>query len=74
MRSRAFQVSAFNGWDEGWYNFMDMKEVTAIFDQLSEMVEKRDTEIKFQRVYIPKANGKLRPGYQANHEEFISTC
>jgi len=27
---------------------MDMKEVTAIFDQLSEMVEKRDTEIKFR--------------------------
>jgi retron-type reverse transcriptase len=35
--------------------------VNKVLNEVKHLVETRATEIDFKRVYIPKANGKLRP-------------
>lgn len=61
MNSHAYQVSAFNYVHHNWHRNMPISEVNRIMEGVKTLVENRSTEIDFKRVYIPKANGKLRP-------------
>jgi len=61
MKSHAYQVSAFNYVHNNWHRDMDLKRVNKVLSEVKHLVETRATEIDFKRVYIPKANGKLRP-------------
>lgn len=40
---------------------MDLKTVNKVMLEVKRLVATRATSIDFKRVYIPKANGKLRP-------------
>jgi len=61
MKSHAYQVSAFNYVHKNWHRDMDLKLVNKVLNEVKHLVESRATEIDFHRVYIPKANGKVRP-------------
>lgn len=61
MKSHAYQVSAFNYVHHNWHRDMDLKKVNEVMREVKQLVDSRATEIDFKRVYIPKANGKLRP-------------
>lgn len=59
--SKAFRISAFNFVCKGWYYKMAQSEVYKINRKVQFIISKELSNLKYKRVYIPKANGKLRP-------------
>lgn len=61
LNSGAFRQMAFNYVCSGWYANMTTKEVNKILSGVKEITQELRTEIDLRRVYIPKANNKVRP-------------
>jgi len=40
---------------------MSVRDVNRVMNNVKKLCQTRATSINFKRVYIPKANGKLRP-------------
>nr|ABL63816.1 putative retron-type reverse transcriptase [Neurospora intermedia] len=60
-RSIAFRTAAFNYCFYGWYKYRTVNEVVRINLTANRIIKERWDKIDFMRVFIPKANGKLRP-------------
>lgn len=61
LKSRAYQVSGFNYVHHNWHREMKLGDVEKMFKRVIRLCEDKPTEIKFRRVYIPKATGGVRP-------------
>lgn len=61
MSSSAFQAMAFNYVCWNWHSNMSIHEVNSVLKKVNELSNHLQTEITLRRVYIPKANGKIRP-------------
>lgn len=61
LKSRAFQLMAFNYVCSGWERNLSITEVNKILEEVTNLAKELKTEIKIRRVYIPKPNGKVRP-------------
>lgn len=60
-RSISFRASAMNYVLRGWFFKIPLWELTKIVRRVETIVRQKYTKMDFHRVYIPKANGKIRP-------------
>lgn len=61
MKSKEYQISSFNFTHEHWYKSWPIQRVDSVLASLRTLIDEKQTEIDFKRVYIPKINGNLRP-------------
>jgi len=61
LRSKAFRILAFNHVYSGWYKNYSLKFIMKINRKCTQIIAKKSTELKINRVYIPKADGTKRP-------------
>jgi hypothetical protein len=59
--SKCFRMTAFNFVCRGWYFKMAQSEVFKINRKVQAILLNERSNLDYKRVYIPKANGKLRP-------------
>lgn len=60
-KSMVFRVSAINKSMKNWHRFLPLWYVLRVSHKVDELIKTRSYLLDFKRVYIPKANGKLRP-------------
>jgi hypothetical protein len=60
-KSVAFKVSAINKVFPKWYKAMPLTYVFKIISKVEKIFRSGDTNMEYKRVYIPKANGGVRP-------------
>lgn len=61
MKNDAFLVQAFNHVVKHWYQDLKPDQIANLLDEVRAMVRTQPITINYERVYIPKSNGKLRP-------------
>jgi len=61
QRSYSFQITFINRVVKGWYWTLSEASLINLMHRIREKAMKLDGNIIYKRVYIPKANGKLRP-------------
>lgn len=59
--SKAFRISAYNRVFPSWWHSKPTKQVAIELNQIDRSIKGWHNELKIQRVYIPKQNGKMRP-------------
>jgi hypothetical protein len=60
-KSVSFRVSAFNKTFQHWYYDESLRAIQKKLYRIERMIKEWDDNLKFRRVYIPKANNKTRP-------------
>ncbi|KAG0632721.1 hypothetical protein HOY80DRAFT_897618, partial [Tuber brumale] len=58
MKSKIYQISAFNYIHKNWQRFYRISRVNSILNKLQILIDNRAVNIKFKRVYIPKNDNK----------------
>lgn len=61
LRSSAFRVSAIHHVFHNWYKDYSFYFVLNASRRVTRMVREMASDMNYKRVYVPKANGKMRP-------------
>ncbi len=61
LRNPFYIAMAFNKVNQRWYKEMSISQVRKILSEVLLIIREERVKIDYKRVYIPKANGKVRP-------------